>query len=79
MSTPYTPPGRDPTGNPRPPQNPPPEPCSVTVPAEPPAVADDPLEAQHQAGIWRERMIAQEYVIADLGRQIAKLQAQLKA
>ena len=79
MSTPYTPPGRDPTGNPRPPQNPPPEPCSVTVPAEPPAVADDPLEAQHQAGIWRERMIAQEYVIAELGRQIAKLSAQLKA
>ena len=72
MSTPYTPPGRDPTGNPRPPQNPPPEPCSVTVPAEPPAVADDPVEAQHQARIWREDVIRMESVIA-------KLSAQLKA
>ena len=58
-----------PPGQPMPPKS---EPCSVTVPAEPPAVADDPVEAQHQARIWREDVIRMESVIA-------KLSAQLKA
>lgn len=67
MSTPYTPPGTDPTGRPKPPQNPPPQPCVVEPP---PAVSYDPTIAQKQAHIWREEVIQQRYTIRELERQL---------
>ena len=45
MSTPYRPPGTDPTGNPHPPSQPPPQPAEVPKPP-----TDEEFEEQRKSG-----------------------------
>ena len=50
MNAPYVPPGKDPTGNPTPPQNPPPQPAVKKKPGVP---TDEEFEQARKDGFVR--------------------------